>query len=130
MKPKRFFFHFNRPASQKAGTPKMSVHWDNSCQIVDKVVCAAPTQSKINKHQPRVVMQGTTTTVNIVNVEGVVTAFIGQELTTMYDDSRPLHAALQMLTEDGYATDQQRRVAQAALERIVNLERTVETYQN
>jgi len=57
-KPTRFFFHFNRPASLKAGKPKMSVHWNKSCRIVDRIICNVPTESKINKRQPRVVMIG------------------------------------------------------------------------
>ena|SRR6185503_4069305 len=57
-KPRRFFFHYNKPASLKAGTPKLSVHVNKQCHIVDKVVCNVLVESKINKRQPRVVMQG------------------------------------------------------------------------
>jgi hypothetical protein len=58
IKTKRFFFHFNKPASQKAGTPKMTVHYGKTCFIVDKIICNVPTESKINKTQPRIVIQG------------------------------------------------------------------------
>lgn len=53
-----FFFHYNKPATQRAGTPKMSVHWRGACHIVDNVVCNVPSQSKQRKRQPRVVMAG------------------------------------------------------------------------
>lgn len=57
-KSRRFYFHYNKPASLAAGHPKLSVHWMNACYIVDAVDCQVPVKSKINKRQPRVVMQG------------------------------------------------------------------------
>jgi hypothetical protein len=70
-KPRRFFFHFNKPASAKAKTPKMSVHVNNKCFIVDKIDCRVPTESKTNKRQPRVVMQGFANTFTLVHeIEG------------------------------------------------------------
>lgn len=58
MKPKSFFFHFNKPATQRTGKPQVSVHYDKVCHIVDNVVCSVPTEGKINKRQPRFVMRG------------------------------------------------------------------------
>jgi hypothetical protein len=55
---RRFFFHFNKPMSQRTGTPKMNVHFNKSCRIVDEIDCQVLCKSKINKRQPRVVMQG------------------------------------------------------------------------
>lgn len=57
-KPRRFFFHYNKPASLVAGRPKLSVHWLKACYIVDSIDCQVPVRSKINKRQPRVVIQG------------------------------------------------------------------------
>lgn len=53
-----FYFHYNKPASLSAGKPKLSVHYRGLCNIVDKVICAVPCESRINKRQPRVVMAG------------------------------------------------------------------------
>lgn len=57
-RPRAFFFHFNKPASIKAGKVQVSVHWDGACHIVDNVVCNVPTQGRIRKTQPRFVMVG------------------------------------------------------------------------
>lgn len=53
-----FFFHFNKPATQKAKKIQVSVHYDKTCYIVDNVVCKVPTQGKLRKRQPRFVMSG------------------------------------------------------------------------
>ena len=58
MTEKVFYYHYNKPASAKAGKPQLSVHYDKKCQIVDGLVCAVPTFSHINKRQPKVVMKG------------------------------------------------------------------------
>lgn len=61
MKKKRqfkFFFHYNKPASQVAGTPKASVHFRGQCHIVDAVDCKVSTQSKNRKLAPKFVMEG------------------------------------------------------------------------
>lgn len=52
MKQYRFFYHYYK---QKG---KMSVHFINTCHIVDDVACFVPAFSKWNKRQPRIVMQG------------------------------------------------------------------------
>lgn len=57
----RFFYHFFK---QKG---KMSVHFRNSCTIVDDVICEVPCETKWNKNQPKLVMQGFANKVDIVN---------------------------------------------------------------
>lgn len=52
MKKYRFFYHFYK---QKG---KMSVHFKNSCSVVDNIVCKAECETKWKKTQPRLVMQG------------------------------------------------------------------------
>ena len=51
-KAKRFFFHYNKP------NKKISVHFNKTCYIVDDIVCSATTESKWNKKQPNLVIQG------------------------------------------------------------------------
>lgn len=57
-KPRRFTYHFNKPASARLGRPVMSVHWQGRCHIVDGIVCSAVCESHVNRRQPRVVMRG------------------------------------------------------------------------
>lgn len=53
-----FFFHYNRPASQMAGRPKMTVHYERKCHVVDGVCCSVPVRSRERSSQPRMVMSG------------------------------------------------------------------------
>ena len=53
-----FFFHFNKPASKAAGTPKISVHTKGKCYIVDNVECEVPTKGRHQKRQPHFIMTG------------------------------------------------------------------------
>lgn len=53
-----FFFHYNRPASQSSGSPKMTVHYRGQCHIVDHVICRVPVSSRRRSKQPRLVMAG------------------------------------------------------------------------
>lgn len=52
MKKYRFFYHYFR---QKR---KMSIHWRGSCTVVRDVQCNVPCETKFNKRQPFLVMQG------------------------------------------------------------------------
>ncbi len=36
----------------------MSIHFRNSCTVVDDVICEVPCETKWRKTQPRLVMQG------------------------------------------------------------------------
>ena len=58
MNPKVFFFHYNKPASLAAGKPKLSVHFDKKCHIVDHVNCVVPVWSHHQKRQPRCIIKG------------------------------------------------------------------------
>jgi hypothetical protein len=57
----RFFYHFYK---QKG---KMSVHFRNQCTVVDNIICAVPCETKWKPTQPRLVMQGFATSVEIRN---------------------------------------------------------------
>lgn len=67
MKPYRFFFHFNKPATLKAGKAQISVHYKDACHIVDNVSVAVPTRGRINKRQPKFVMIGDAHNLEIKN---------------------------------------------------------------
>lgn len=53
-----FFFHYNKPASQRVGKQQISVHHKGCCYIVDNVECNVPTKGRLRKTQPRFVMAG------------------------------------------------------------------------
>jgi hypothetical protein len=57
-KPRRFTFHYNKPASQRAKRPQISVHIGDRCLIVDNVSVGVHTHGRINKRQPYFVMVG------------------------------------------------------------------------
>jgi hypothetical protein len=57
----RFFYHYYK---QKK---KMSVHFKNSCTIVDDVVCKVPCETKWNKTQPQLVMRGFASNIEVKN---------------------------------------------------------------
>jgi hypothetical protein len=66
MKKYRFFYHFYK---QKG---KMSVHFRNSCTVVDNVECRVPCETKWNKTQPRLVMRGFATEVKIFEGKAII----------------------------------------------------------
>lgn len=55
---KRFYFHYNKPYSKRYKKHKWSVHYNDTCFIVDEIQCDRPCQSKLNKRQPVCVMRG------------------------------------------------------------------------
>lgn len=52
MKKYRFFYHYRKCDG------RMSVHFRNQCIPCADVICDAPCQTKRNKRQPYLVMQG------------------------------------------------------------------------
>lgn len=52
MRKYRFFYHYFR------GKKAMSVHWRGACHVVITVQCDVPCETKWNKRQPYLVMQG------------------------------------------------------------------------
>lgn len=48
----RFFFHYNKY------TGGMTVHYRKQCIAVDDITCNVSTETKWNKSQPRLVVQG------------------------------------------------------------------------
>lgn len=73
MKKKVFWFHFNKPASKKAGKPIISLHYDKTCHMVDNIICEVPTAGKLNKRQPHFVIRGYTTSIVIDKATNVAT---------------------------------------------------------
>lgn len=62
-----FWFHFNKPATLRAGKAQISVHHEKVCHIVDNVICKRPTEGKIKPKNPKFVMKGKCHKLTIVN---------------------------------------------------------------
>jgi hypothetical protein len=57
-KPRAFWYHYNKPASAKAGRPMFTVHQSGVCHVVHGVQCHVPTRTRIRSSQPRAVVGG------------------------------------------------------------------------
>lgn len=58
VRPRKFWFHYNKPASLKAGAPRLTVHFGGVCHIVAHIECRVPVSSKVRARQPRCVIEG------------------------------------------------------------------------
>lgn len=69
----RFFYHYNRPATKKAGVPMISLHYDGKCHIVRdiRLVKLSERSRTTMKRQPNFVMTGKANKIDIV--DGVAT---------------------------------------------------------
>lgn len=66
----RFFFHYHKVAK------KMSVHFSKMCYLVDDISCMVPCETKHNKKQPYIVVQGWMTSFIIQQEAGRLKAYI------------------------------------------------------
>jgi hypothetical protein len=53
-----FWFHYNKPETQRRGHPVMTVHYRGACHMVRAVSCEVPVATRERTIQPRVVMAG------------------------------------------------------------------------
>lgn len=60
MKPRRFFFHFRKQ------TGELTLHWNKQCIPVKDIICNVPIETKWNKQQPLVVLQGWAKSIEVV----------------------------------------------------------------
>ncbi len=63
----KFFFHYNKPASTAKGKPVITVHYRNQCIPVSNVIVDVKTKGEIRKQQPRFVVAGKATKVDVIN---------------------------------------------------------------
>lgn len=50
----------------------MSVHFRNSCTVVDDIECLVPCETKWNKTQPQLIMRGFAKEVTIINNKAII----------------------------------------------------------
>ena len=63
VRPKRFFFHYNKPASLKQNRNVMTIHFEGVCHIAHKVICKVANETHNQKRQPRCIIRGYATSV-------------------------------------------------------------------
>lgn len=70
MKKYRFFYHYRK------STKEMTVHYKGVCYPCKNVVCEAKTETKWNKTQPQLVLQGFSTGLDLLIDKGDSTIII------------------------------------------------------
>ena len=55
---RRFFYHYNKPASKKSDRNIMTLHWKDKCHPVNGIICNVPTESHDQKRQPHCIVRG------------------------------------------------------------------------
>lgn len=53
-----FFFHYNKPASRRAGHTILSLHYGGACHFVRNIDLRVPVVGRHNKRQPYFVLAG------------------------------------------------------------------------
>ena len=64
-KKRRFFYHYNKPVSNKEGRNVLTLHYKVKCHLVNRIICEVPTESHDQKAQPRCVIRGWANSVDI-----------------------------------------------------------------
>ena len=64
---RKFWFHYNKPASKKASKPQITLHYKDQCMLVDNVVLNVKTFGQVRKRQPYFVVCGYAESVLIKN---------------------------------------------------------------
>ncbi len=59
-----FWFHYNKK------NKCMTIHWHGQCLYVDELDCQVPCKSKFNTKQPKIVMRGLASAVDIKFING------------------------------------------------------------
>lgn len=60
-----FHFHYHKALSEKAGYPKLSLHYNKTCFVVNSIKCNVPVYSKNHKTQPHVTITGKAKSIKI-----------------------------------------------------------------
>jgi len=67
-----FYFHYNKPASVKARSNRLSIHHRGICHVVEEIDCRVPIKTRRRKTQPHCVMTGKATTLTISNGTAII----------------------------------------------------------
>ena len=67
-----FYYHYSKPASKKFKIPKLSLHFNGACHLVNSIACKVPTFTKNNKRQPLIVVKGYANKIKIVDKIAII----------------------------------------------------------
>ncbi len=81
-KPRRVWFHYNKPYSNKMGMAVWTVHWKQKCYQVLNIKCTIPTETHERNSQPHAIVRGMA---NLVDLKGPLPDR-GSMYTTAYID--------------------------------------------
>ncbi len=70
MSKKRFFYHYYRQYKC------LSIHYNGTCTKINNVKCSVPVETKWNKTQPNLVIQGFANDVTYIEDKSGITAII------------------------------------------------------
>jgi len=69
---RRFYYHYNKPASTARGCTMWSIHYKGVCHLVTDIDCTVPTRTKANVRQPRAVVVGMCSKLTILNEKAII----------------------------------------------------------
>ena len=70
---KTFGFHYNKPASKKAGKTQLTLYYNKVCYIVDSLNINVPTASYNRTKQPHCIIRGKCDKISINNGMAIIT---------------------------------------------------------
>ena len=53
-----FWYHYNKNASRRLKKPQITVHYKQTCHLVDNIIVDVPTFGHLRNDQPRFVIKG------------------------------------------------------------------------
>lgn len=68
----RFWFHYNKPASQAQQCNVLTIHYRGACHLVTGIDCRVPIATRSRTSQPRCVMAGDADNIEINNGLAVI----------------------------------------------------------
>ncbi len=69
---RRCLVHFNKPAWQRSGKVKWTVHFLGQCHIVDSFICKVRLETHTQRRQPVAVLRGFAQEVRVVEGHAVI----------------------------------------------------------
>jgi hypothetical protein len=75
-KSKRFFYHYNKAASRATGCTTLTLHWENTCHMINWIVLHVGSESHAQKRQPNCVIRGWANDVQFTKTNAGVIAVV------------------------------------------------------
>ena len=75
-KKRRFWYHYNIPESRRCNHTVLTIHWNDSCNPVNSIVCNVKSETHERKQQPHCVVRGWCDDVLFITQEGKTQAIV------------------------------------------------------